>query len=53
MLHQWNFDIRGEDLILWRRRHSELNLSKMLEDRAVVRCGMVDGWLLAVLTKRA
>lgn len=54
-LHQWNFNVRDGELVVWGRDGSH-NLSRLLADRATVRC-WIDAhsdktpWVLAVLTR--
>ena len=59
-LHQWNFDVEGDDFVIWNatRRH---NVTRLLADEAQVTCGIEDArshglfdhsdWVMAVITK--
>jgi SAM-dependent methyltransferase len=54
-LHQWNFDIRGQDLFLW-SQWAEHNLTRMLRPEVDVECGYEGGsdhaeWVACVMNK--
>jgi SAM-dependent methyltransferase len=55
-LHQWNFDIRAGELVLW-SRWAEHNLSRMLRHDVELECRYEGGsdhaeWVVCVMTKR-
>jgi SAM-dependent methyltransferase len=52
-LHQWNFDLRDGDLLLWRTRRRPVNVSERLAGRASVSCEERAGGLVCVIEKVA
>lgn len=52
-LHQWNFDVRDGELLLWRTRGAGTNLTRLLAPRARVECVESGGIVTACMEKRA
>jgi hypothetical protein len=50
-LHQWNFDERAGDFVIW-RPDQETNISKRLGDKADLTCRLRDGWIACQIAKR-
>jgi SAM-dependent methyltransferase len=55
-LHQWNFEVRGDDLFVW-GRHATHNITQLLSDEATTKCWIDPAsdytpWVLAVIDKR-
>ena len=50
-LHQWNFDLEGDDLIVQRSRGERANLTRLLDGRVRSQSASRGGWILCTMTK--
>jgi SAM-dependent methyltransferase len=50
-LHQWNFEIRDGDLVIWRGTKDTYNMTEMLGPNATVECFDYGEWVLCSIAK--
>lgn len=49
--HQWNFDVQGQEFVIWRPHTPKVDMGKELVDLASVTCFLDYDWFVCLITK--
>jgi SAM-dependent methyltransferase len=49
--HQWNFDVKGDEFVIWRPHTPQVDMGKELIDLASVTCFQEHGQIVCLITK--